>query len=84
MRMYQLNKNVAETRPMRLPLYVGVPSMSPHYAASATATEIAEKYLRDNDNVMFEGSVSSVAVSNNLIDAMKILRHPAILLRRMQ
>ena len=66
-------QNVADTRPTRLPLYVGVPSMSPHYAASATATEIAEKYLRDNDNVMFEGSVSSVAVSNNLIDAMKIL-----------
>ena len=47
-------QSVADTRPMRLPLYVGVPSMSPHYAASATATEIAEKYLRDNDNVMFE------------------------------
>ena len=50
----------------RLPLYVGVPSMAPHYATSATATEIAEKYLHDIDNFMFEGLPTSIIVCSDL------------------
>jgi hypothetical protein len=50
----------------RLPLYVGVPSMAPHYATSATATEIAEKYLHDIDNFMFEGLATSIIVCSDM------------------
>ena len=45
-----------------LPLYVGVPPVSPHHVSASVASNISDKYVRENDQTTFVGTIAALDI----------------------